>query len=151
MHPLFAVAESLGVSVQATKLPDGLLGAYYAGCHRILLDCRLTPDEEIETLAHEIGHVVLGHCALDDPVLEADADAFAAQLLIDPGVYTGLERMGLCTYDIAEELGVTVPILDAFLAHLRRDSAVTRAVAQLRLHGAGIRSAKPTVDTQTPV
>ncbi|MBN9177660.1 MAG: ImmA/IrrE family metallo-endopeptidase [Microbacterium sp.] len=132
MHPLFAAAERLGVSVSSATLPEGTLGAYYAASRRILIDRRLTPEEEVETLAHEIGHVVLGHRALDDPVLEADADAFAAMVLIDPIAYERLERMELCAHDIAEELGVTMPILAAFVAQLRRDSAVARAAARIR-------------------
>lgn len=132
MHLVFAAAESLGLSVRAASLPAGLLGADYADHRRILIDRRLTPEEEVETLAHEIGHAVLGHDRLDDPRFEAEADTFAARMLVDSAEYERLERLQLCAHDIAEDLGVTLPILEAFRAQLGRDTFVTRAAARLR-------------------
>lgn len=70
------------------------------------------------TLAHELGHAMLGHAAGDNlpqwvvDKQERAADRWAANLLIDPHDYAELEKI----YEghlgaIAAELGVTVSLL----------------------------------------
>ncbi|GEB45071.1 MULTISPECIES: hypothetical protein [Microbacterium] len=73
-----------------------------------------------------------------DPAAEAAADAYAAALLVAPAHYARLESIGLSTGEVAEELGVTVEMLRAFVEHhlVRvRGAAYTRPRLGAHQHG----------------
>jgi Zn-dependent peptidase ImmA (M78 family) len=92
--------ERLGVPVVVARLPDGVDGAYLPGDDgpTVFLNGRRPLVRQRFTLAHELGHHILGHgSSVDDArALEGDgavggqamdercANAFAAELLIPP-------------------------------------------------------------------
>jgi Zn-dependent peptidase ImmA (M78 family) len=90
--------EGTGVPVVVTVLPEAVDGAYLpsAAGTTIFLSSRRSVVRQRFTLAHEIGHHVLGHASSvddaralaadggDQPMDERCANAFAAELLIPP-------------------------------------------------------------------
>lgn len=122
------VAE-LGLKLHATHLPDGILGYYSRTEHRIYFDLGLTPSERESVIAHELGHAFHNH-GCDSPKHERQADTYAAELLIDPVEYASLERMGGDDHYIADELGITVDLVQHYRTHcLQRIGARTYATA----------------------
>jgi len=117
MRQLLAHAAHLGVTVHVAHLPEPYRGFYDHERRRVVYDFGLTPIERACVLAHELGHAFHGHRGRDDPAAEAAADAYAAALLVDPAHYARLEAIGLSPGEIAEELGVTVKMLRAFVEH----------------------------------
>lgn len=121
MRKLLATANRLGVLVFACKLPGDMLGCYVPDQQRIYLDTRLTPAEQRTVLAHEIGHAYYGHGCTDgnatDAAHERRADVYAARLLIDPAEYERLELIHPDPHLIADELGVTVGLVEIYRAH----------------------------------
>ncbi|MFF7681515.1 ImmA/IrrE family metallo-endopeptidase [Microbacterium sp. NPDC007973] len=121
MRELLAHAARLGVSVHVAHLPEPYNGFYDHENQRVIYDFKLAPIERDCVLAHELAHVYLGHHDRGDETAEAAADAYAAALLIDPERYAQLETIGLNPEEVAEELGVTVKLLRAFVEnHLTR-------------------------------
>ncbi len=114
MRELLAHAAHLGVQVYAAHLPAPYLGFYDHQRRRIVYDIDLAPIERASVLAHELGHAFYGHCGRDGDA-EAEADAYAAALLVDPERCARLEELGLGPDEMAEELGVTVKLLRAFV------------------------------------
>ncbi|WP_295788164.1 ImmA/IrrE family metallo-endopeptidase [uncultured Microbacterium sp.] len=114
MRELLSLAERLEVTVQSAHLPFPYRGFYDHERRRIVYDFTLAPVERACVLAHELGHAYHGHHGRQDPGAEREADAFAAEVLIDPERLAALEAMGLCATDIAEELGVTTRLLRIF-------------------------------------
>ena len=114
MRELLSLAERLEVTVQSAHLPRPYRGFYDHERRRIVYDFTLAPVERACVLAHELGHAYHGHHGRQDAGAEREADAFAAEVLIDPERLATLEAMGLCATDIAEELGVTSRLLRIF-------------------------------------
>lgn len=57
---LLNLARQLGVTVQRTdKLDHNQAGAWRPDENRIYIANKLDPEEAVQTLAHEIGHVIL--------------------------------------------------------------------------------------------
>lgn len=85
---------------------------------RVYIDIALTPNEKRTTLAHELGHVHYGHACDAGPnsPQERQARAFAAHLLVHPLDYAEAEHVSADAFYIAEELGVTVEIVDDYRA-----------------------------------
>lgn len=131
MRELLARASGYGVSVHFWALPDSLRGLYDHEDRRIYLNLALTPFERRSTLAHELGHAHYGHnCST--PRAEAQARAFAAQLLIDPEAYACLERINPDQHWLADEFSVTAQIIfDYEHYHLTRVRGLTYARARL--------------------
>jgi Zn-dependent peptidase ImmA (M78 family) len=136
MRELLRFAARQGISVHAARLEHGVLGEWYEDEREIYYDLRMAPDETICTIAHELGHAHYGHPCEDDQRIEDQADEYAARLLIDPAIYARLEREGVHQHDIAEELGVTVDLLNIFMQRcLVKLRGVTYARAKM---GAGM-------------
>lgn len=120
------LAARLEVSVHVAHLPEPFRGFYDHDGRRIVYDFRLTPIERACVLAHELGHAFYGHQGRNDPDAEAEADAYAAAVLIDPTRFARLEGVGLDDDSIAEELGVTVKLFRVFIDnHLTRVRGIT--------------------------
>ncbi|MBD8218253.1 ImmA/IrrE family metallo-endopeptidase [Microbacterium sp. CFBP 13617] len=115
MKYVLRYAARLGITVHAAHLEDGVLGEWYEEEREIYVDLKLTPDETVFTIAHELGHAHNGDRCEGEPEVEERADVFAAQLLIEPARYAQLERDGIHRHDIAEELGVAPEALDLWL------------------------------------
>ncbi len=130
MLELIRYAASRGIEVHASHLPEDVLGYYSPDEGRVYFDMQLTPDERRVTIAHELGHAHYGH-RCDSDRNERQADMFAANLLIDPEDYANLEALNPDRHFVAEELGVTVELVDFFATHcLTRLHGVTYARAR---------------------
>lgn len=130
MRALLAHAARLGVSVHVAHVAPPDRGFYDHEHRRVVYDFDLPPIERDCVLAHELGHAFHGHVGRGNPAAEAEADAYAAALLVDPDRYARLEAIGLNPDEIAEELGVTEKLLCAFVEnHLTRirGAAYTRS------------------------
>ncbi|MGG7509048.1 ImmA/IrrE family metallo-endopeptidase [Plantibacter sp. YIM 135249] len=103
----------LGLKLRGDYLPDDDLGYYSPSEGLIYFDLRLTPDERRCVIAHECGHAYYGH-GCDSDRHERQANTYAAQLLIDPVEYARLERLGSDSHHIADEIGVTVELLEHY-------------------------------------
>lgn len=113
------LAAALGVSV--AEHTGGEKGRYY-GARRITLRRGLGYINRRCTLAHELGHCVLGH----DPAAtgwikdrqERDADQWAARLLISAVEYRAAEHLhGPHPGAIAAELEVTKHLVEVWREH----------------------------------
>lgn len=125
MRELLRLAAEQGLTVHACHLPEGMLGCYEPDSARIWFDLRLTPFERRSVIAHELGHHHYGDRA-STPAIERRADRYAATLLIDPAAYARIERIHPDAATIADEMQVTVKIIEAFRAHcLERRGEVT--------------------------
>jgi Zn-dependent peptidase ImmA (M78 family) len=82
--PLLPICAELGCLVVRRDL-GGVDGLFVpVGCPTIFLNERHAKTRRRFTLAHEIGHIILGHyeMAHAEPVMERHADIFAAELLM---------------------------------------------------------------------
>lgn len=122
MRGLMKIAVEYGVQVHVARLPEGMLGAWVPSKMRIYIDLGLTFNERRSVIAHELGHVHYGH-RCDSGPNERQADAFAAQLLIDPKDYAMLERISTDAHYIADELGVTTEIVHDFRRFCLQDGS----------------------------
>lgn len=128
MKSILRYAASLGITVHAHHLEPGVLGEWYEDEREIYFEITQSPDEAVFTIAHELGHAHHGDRCEGVVEVEERADLYAAQLLIDPKHYASLEQEGLHQHDIAEELGVTVDVLNLWMqACLVRLRGVTYA------------------------
>lgn len=122
MKDLIAAINAHGVNVFATGLPADTLGCFIPELRRVYYDTRLTPHEERVVLAHELGHVTYGHSCLgpgrsSSKRAEHQADVFAARYLIDPATYERLELINPDPHAIADELHVTVELVEFYRDH----------------------------------
>ncbi|TXK17186.1 ImmA/IrrE family metallo-endopeptidase [Homoserinibacter sp. GY 40078] len=113
MLELLRLASERGVTVHACHLPGDMLGCYEPGAERIWFDLRLTPHERRSVIAHELGHHHYGHRE-STPRNERLANRYAARLLIDPEEYAQAERLYSEAEAIADELRVTVKIIESY-------------------------------------
>lgn len=117
---LLQLAEDMNVIVEDDRLGwlrDGDLGGWFPSARVILLSPGMGWRNRMHTLAHELGHAHHHHPAGHDPRFEAQADRFAAELLISPVEYEAAERLyGPHPGAIANELGVTVGIVNTWRA-----------------------------------
>jgi Zn-dependent peptidase ImmA (M78 family) len=96
---LEALAEWQGIGVtERSDLPEGVQGICCADGQRniIVLDATVRPEEQSDTLAHELSHWLLAprHCrrgGLDDPENEREAAIIASALLqvLEPSATIG--------------------------------------------------------------
>lgn len=115
LSDLLDLCGDAGVEVGTARLPSGWLGAYDDRRRRILLARGLTPVEQRSVLAHELGHALrmhVGGSAAD----ERAAERFAARILIDPAALRAASAWVRDDVELADELGVTVDIVRAYLA-----------------------------------
>ena len=113
-----------GLTVMSAILPDGLCGLYDAATDVILIDRRMTYTRKRCTLVHELVHRAHGDTGHEH---ERSRRMETAGLLIDPAEYALAERM----YEgnawlIAEELNVTVQIIDDYRTMLHDRTAMCR-------------------------
>lgn len=115
---LLVSAEIYRVTVETS--PDGLRpnenGKWFPDRRLIHLRPGMGPTNRLYTLAHELGHAVLGHMAHPPPWLHArqerEADEWAAGKLIPRHKYEEAEIMiGHHPGALAKELGVTTRLI----------------------------------------
>lgn len=113
MKALLAMAARAGLEVHAIEMPSGDLGYYAHDERRIYFNLRCTPAERRSVVAHELGHARYAHTC-DDAADDRQADIFAATLLVDPDAYADLEQIDHHVEWIAEELNVTVEVVNDY-------------------------------------
>lgn len=124
------VEIALAHGITLTSHQGGDKGRWHPSSRTISLRTGLPARARRCTLAHELGHAILGHAAGDHlpqwlvEKQERAADRWAADLLIDPYEYAELETI----YEghlgaIAADLGVTVSLLAVWRANLEKRSA----------------------------
>ncbi|MEJ6489759.1 ImmA/IrrE family metallo-endopeptidase [Leucobacter sp. USCH14] len=116
MQRLIALAAEDGLSVQIATITPGIRGFLDLATMTIYLSRRLNPVEMLCTLAHELGHFHYGHdCS--SLTAEAQANSYACRILIDPDAYAAAEALSPYLQDIADELGVTVTMVEHYQRH----------------------------------
>lgn len=118
MRRLLHIANRLGYQVHISDIEDDpeLLGYTVPGEGIIVLRLGMTRRQMRTTLAHELGHAYYGHTC-DSRPNEDQAWAFAARLLIDAEDYAAHERVSADPHYLADELNVTVQLVQAFREH----------------------------------
>lgn len=114
LNDLMGIARRYGYRLHVRHLDDPeKLAVTNVDAGEITLRFDLTPVEQRSVFAHEIGHAHYGHdCST--PRNEREADAWAANLLVDPAAYAALEREGHDAHAIAEHLDVTIEVVHDF-------------------------------------
>lgn len=137
MRDLIHHAATLGTQVHFAHIEDDpeLLG-YYSPMHRkIVVRLGMTYAQTRWVLGHETGHAFYDHrCRglIAQDAAERQADAYGAQLLIDPVEYARLERMNPDQHWLAEEFSVSVDAIFAYERHcLTRLRGVTYSRARM--------------------
>lgn len=113
MRDLLRLAAARGLSVHATHMPPGMLGALDSAAGRIWFDVGLTPCERRVVIAHELGHYYYGDECQNDRT-DWRADYYAAALLVDPHEYARLERIDSDVDALADAFGVTPELIRDF-------------------------------------
>lgn len=90
-NELLTACHRLGVHVAYVPYP--LAGAYFHAERLIILDARLSPAEQLATLAHEYVHALCGHSCTQSSIVEHLTDRRAAHLLINPQQYASAESL----------------------------------------------------------
>ena len=112
--------RDIGVDLVYTRdLPANRLGAYLDDERRILIRQGLPYTIEQETLAHEYMHA-WHRDRTSHPAVEWRAWRGAAKILIDPAEYAAAEQVSTSSLYIAQELGVTVRIVEIYREALVR-------------------------------
>lgn len=109
---LHDIAHNIGVRIIITSKLCGRLNAcWHKPTRSIIISKHLDPATARCTLAHELGHAILGHdCST--PIAEREADRWAAKTLLTPAeVHQAAQEVGGHPAAIAAELGVTPHLL----------------------------------------
>lgn len=112
-------AESQGIEVVERRLPTGWPHALYIpGLNTIYLEADQPHCCKRVNLAHELGHAILGHSRPQttwwETRQELQADVFAACVLINADDYARLEKIYDSDTAIADELEVTLHLLEVW-------------------------------------
>lgn len=116
---LLALAHTLGAHVQHGYPPGNRWGAWYPGPQVILLRPDLAPLQYSYVLAHECGHLHLGHTTTGWRE-EFQADLYAARLLIHPEHFRESAKFYDDHYTVAQDLGVMPHLVKLFHNHIER-------------------------------
>lgn len=96
-------------------LPFPIPGAYYLQQRLIVIDSRLSGQEQLATLAHEYIHACFWHDGHQSQEIEAAVNRRAARLLVPPIEYVLAENVyGGNVFLIAEELGLPEWVVKAY-------------------------------------
>jgi hypothetical protein len=111
LDELFHHCADIGVDVAWRDLGETRRGEYHRLARRIVLSSRLTGQQAVATLAHELGHHHYGD-GCSTPAVERRAWEYAAALVITPVEYAAAEaRVGPDPAALALELAVTPPLI----------------------------------------
>lgn len=117
LRDLIQHAGRIGATVHFAPIDneDDLLGYFLPNRRLIVIRLGMTQAQSRWVLAHECGHAFYGHrCAGSTGSAERQADAYAAQLLIDPNEYARLELINPDRHWLADEFSVHVDAIFAF-------------------------------------
>lgn len=123
MHMLLRLAEEHGVRI--VERPGPTCGGFDPVSRTIRLAPGMSARTTRSVLAHELGHVALGHTPSSVPAIrrqqEERADEWASCLLIAADAYASAEDVrGPHPASLAFELDVTVELVLAYQRRLRR-------------------------------
>lgn len=120
---LYQHCADLGIDVEWADLGPVRRGCYLDDSNTILLNTLLTRAQATATLAHECGHQVFGdRCST--PRAERRASEYGAALIINVKDYQAAERLvGHHCGALADELGVTPHLIEAWQRWYRRKMA----------------------------
>ncbi|WP_223628252.1 ImmA/IrrE family metallo-endopeptidase [Microbacterium sp. EST19A] len=123
MHTLLRLAEEHGVRIVERAGPTP--GGFEPASRTIRLAPGMSARTTRSVLAHELGHVVLGHLPSTVPAVrrqqEHQADEWAARRLITAQAYAQAEdARGPHLASLAFELDVTIELVLAYQRRLRR-------------------------------
>lgn len=114
LYDPFEHAHFLGIAVAIQSMDDAY-ERWFPERRLIVLDPSLRPTMRREALAHGIGHAELGHVS-DSERNENQANRYASLYLIDPLEIRSLMKWVDNADQLADELGVTRVLLDAYLS-----------------------------------
>jgi Zn-dependent peptidase ImmA (M78 family) len=119
------LADALGIRVETVPglAHDGL---WLLDRRRILLRAGMRAIQERSVLAHELGHAAHAH-ADGRPAHEAEADRWAADLLVDPARLVEAMRSSDDAARWSLEIGVTTRLLGNWLERRARELAFDRS------------------------
>lgn len=107
------IAADAGVTVRSAALPHGRWG-FYDHRHRLItLAPDLAPTQYRSTLAHELGHAILGHIGTR-PKQERQADRWAARQLLTVDLVVEHADSCIEVPELAHRLGVMPWVLRVF-------------------------------------
>jgi Zn-dependent peptidase ImmA (M78 family) len=107
------IAAGAGVTVRSAALPHGRWG-FYDHRHRLItLAPDLAPAQYRSTLAHELGHAILGHIGTR-PKQERQADRWAARQLLTVDLVVEHATLQVEVTELAHRLDVMPWVLEAF-------------------------------------
>lgn len=134
-----------------TRRVDGL--SQWTGAHPVILvDARLPTDRLRWTLAHELGHLVLHGDVTPADDVEAQANAFAGELLLpETSIRPMLRQLNLGRLlDLKAEYGVSMQAILERAHHLGLLATESRTRLYKQLSARGWRTAEPGSDTLPP-
>ncbi|WP_449278036.1 ImmA/IrrE family metallo-endopeptidase [Leucobacter sp. GX24907] len=112
-------ARRRGVAVIYGTLPAPYRSLYRSAKNLIIIGRGLTEAQEVEALAHELGHAHYGHdCTTDRS--EAQAWRWAARFVINHAAYARAEYLHHHPAAIAHALGITPKLVLAWQQHYGR-------------------------------
>lgn len=129
-HPWRELRSREHLELTWEDLPPGIRGVT-DGSSAIWMEPRMLQVERRCTLAHELAHIDLGHTAKPTDREESAARRLAARNLIDWDDLVDAYRWASCMSEWADELWVTVEVLEDRLKYLH-----PHELALLRMVGA---------------
>lgn len=124
LKQLYNEARRQQITVIHAKLPTPYRSLYRPSKNLIIITRGLTASQEIEALAHELGHARYGHDCTTSRT-EAQAWKWAASFTISTSDYARAESLNAHPAAIAIELGLTPKLVQAWqrhcLPHLTRE------------------------------
>jgi len=116
---LLREAQRAGVTIIYGKLPPPLRSFYRPAKNLIVLTRGLTERQEIEAIAHELGHAHHGHDCTNSRT-EAQAWRWAANFTVEPRAYAIAEQINPHPAAIALELELTPRLITEWQKHIGR-------------------------------
>lgn len=148
------------VTIDRHPFDDSVAGVmlHLGGRPVVALNSRNTDERQLFTLAHELGHFLLGHSAglltegpmVDDPADEREANAFAAEFLMPAARIAKWAAAGADVSDLCRNTGVSREAMVRRLKELglgrvvggqqdsgthRKDTSGNRQLARMRRSG----------------
>lgn len=116
---LLREAQRAGVTIIYGKLPPPYRSLYRPARNLIIITRGLTEPQEIEAIAHELGHARHGHDCTNSRT-EAQAWRWATTFTIDPAAYALAESINPHPAAIALELNLTPQLITEWQKRISR-------------------------------
>lgn len=113
---LLREAQRAGVTIIYGKLPPPLRSLYRPAKNLVIITRGLTEAQEIEAIAHELGHANHGHDCTNSRT-ESQAWRWASRFTVHPRAYAIAERINPHPAAIALELELTPRLITEWQKH----------------------------------